>query len=408
MTRFFGSKNLSAWIVFTAIESVYTRDMTLISNNTDLAAVCDRMAKEEFVCVDTEFMRERTYYPILCLIQIAGTDEAVAIDPLAEGISLEPVHALMANPNVMKVFHACRQDMEIFYHQTKSLPSPLFDTQISAMVCGHGESVSYDKLVRKLTGAQVDKSSRFTDWSNRPLSDAQIGYALSDVTHLRTVYEMLSAQLAANGRAHWLEEEFAVVSSLSTYELDPRDAWLRLKVRSGKARFLAIVRELAAYRELEARRRDTPRNRILRDDVLLDIAARAPRTPKDLAKVRNISEQFASGRAGAEIMEAVASALDLPDAECPRVDDNRDTRQPHPAIVELLRVLLKQKSEMHQVAQKLIANAADLDAIAIADDADVAALRGWRKTLFGDDALALKAGRLALSISGDQVKLIAL
>ena len=382
--------------------------MTLISNNIDLAAVCDRMANEEFVCVDTEFMRERTFYPKLCLIQIAGAHEAVAVDPLAEGISLEPVHELMANPDVMKVFHACRQDMEIFYNQTKRLPAPLFDTQIGAMVCGHGESVSYDKLVRKLTGAQVDKSSRFTDWSHRPLSDAQFGYALSDVTHLRMVYEKLAAQLRSNGRESWLEEEFAVVSNPATYELDPRDAWLRLKVRSGKSRFLAVVRELAAYRELEARRRDIPRNRILRDDVLLDIAARAPRTPKDLAKVRNISEQFSTGRAGTEIMEAVARAMDLPDEACPRMDQDRDTRQPHPAIVELLRVLLKQKSEMHQVAQKLIANAADLDAIAIADDADVAALRGWRKKLFGDDALALKAGRLALSVSGDQVKLIAL
>jgi ribonuclease D len=382
--------------------------MTIISNNTDLAAFCDRMAKEEFVCVDTEFMRERTYYPKLCLIQIAGADEAVAVDPLAEGISLEPVHALMANPDVMKVFHACRQDMEIFYYQTKRLPAPLFDTQISAMVCGHGESVSYDKLVRKLTGAQVDKSSRFTDWSNRPLSDAQIGYALSDVTHLRTVYEKLSSQLESNGRESWLDEEFKVVSSPATYELDPQDAWLRLKVRSGKSRFLAVVRELAAYRELEARKRDVPRNRILRDDVLMDIAARAPQVPKDLAKVRNISEQFSTGRAGVEIMEAVARALALSEDECPRLDQDRDARQPHPAIVELLRVLLKQKAEKHQVAQKLIANAADLDAIAIADDADVAALRGWRKKLFGDDALALKAGRLALSISGDQIKLIAL
>lgn len=382
--------------------------MTIISKNADLAAFCDRMAKEKFVCVDTEFMRERTYYSKLCLIQIAGADEAVAVDPLAEGISLEPVHALMANPDVMKVFHACRQDMEIFYYQTKRLPAPLFDTQISAMVCGHGESVSYDKLVRKLTGAQVDKSSRFTDWSNRPLSDAQIGYALSDVTHLRTVYENLSSQLESNGRESWLDEEFKVVSSPATYELDPQDAWLRLKIRSGKSRFLAVVRELAAYRELEARRRDVPRNRILRDDVLMDIAARAPQVPKDLAKVRNISEQFATGRAGVEIMEAVARALGLPEDECPRMDRDKDARQPHPAIVELLRVLLKQKSEKHQVAQKLIANAADLDAIAIDDEANVAALRGWRKKLFGDDALALKAGRLALSISGDQIKLIAL
>ncbi|MDG2285822.1 MAG: ribonuclease D [Alphaproteobacteria bacterium] len=382
--------------------------MTIISNSTELAAFCDRMAKEEFVCVDTEFMRERTYYSKLCLIQIAGTDEAVAIDPLAEGISLEPVHDLMADPNVMKVFHACRQDMEIFYYQTKTLPAPLFDTQIGAMVCGHGESVSYDKLVRKLTGAQVDKTSRFTDWSNRPLTDAQIGYAISDVTHLRTVYEKLAAQLKENGRESWLEEEFEVVTSPSTYELDPRDAWLRLKVRSGKTRFLAVVRELAAYRELEARRRDIPRNRIIRDDVLLDIAARSPREAKDLAKVRNISEQFAGGRSGAEIMEAVGRALAIPEGDCPRIAQSNDSRQPRPAIVELLRVLLKQKSEQHQVAQKLIANAADLEAIAIDDDADVPAMRGWRKTIFGDDALALKAGRLALSASDGEVRLIAL
>jgi ribonuclease D len=382
--------------------------MTLITNTRELAAVCDRLSTEEFVCVDTEFMRERTYYPILCLIQIAGSSEAIAVDPLAEGISLEPVFELMANPAIMKVFHACRQDMEIFYNLTKTLPAPLFDTQIGAMVCGHGESVSYDKLVRKLTGTQIDKSSRFTDWSNRPLSDAQTGYALSDVTHLRTVYELLSAQLSSNGRASWLEEEFAVVTSLGTYELDPQDAWLRLKVRSGKHRFLAVVRELAAYRELEARRRDIPRNRVLRDDVLLDIAARAPRTAKDLAKVRNINEQFAAGRSGTDIMEAVAKALELPDKACPQLTNDNDTRQARPAIVELLRVLLKQKSEEHQVAQKLIANAADLDAIALTDAADVAALRGWRKEIFGNDALALKSGKLALSASGDQVKIITL
>lgn len=358
--------------------------------------------------MDTEFMRERTYYPKLCLIQIAGAKEAFAVDTLADGMDLTPVFELMANPAILKVFHACRQDMEIFFHLTQTLPAPLFDTQIGAMVCGHGESVSYDKLVRKLTGAQVDKSSRFTDWSHRPLSEQQLGYALSDVTHLRTVYERLSAQLASNGRASWLEEEFEVVSSLATYDIDPRNSWLRLKVRSGKRRFLATVRELAAYRELEARRRDVPRNRIIRDDVLMDIAARAPRSANDLAKVRNISSQFASGRAGVEILEVVARALALPEADCPRIDNDIDARQPRSAIVELLRVLLKLKSENHDVAQKLIANAADLDAIALDDNADVPALRGWRRKIFGEDALSLKAGRLALSATGDQVKLVTL
>jgi len=382
--------------------------MTLLTTSDAVAQACGRLSAESFVCVDTEFMRERTYYPKLCLVQVSGEHEAFAIDALAEGMDLAPLFELMDNPEILKVFHACRQDMEIFYHLSGRLPAPLFDTQIGAMVCGHGESVSYDKLVRKLTGARVDKTSRFTDWSHRPLSDTQIGYALSDVTHLRDVYKKLSSELEANGRAHWLEEEFNIVTSPETYNTDPRAAWSRLKIRSGKRRFLAVVRELAAYRETEAQNRDVPRNRILRDDVIMDIAARSPKNPADLSKVRNISPQFASGRGGKEILKTVATALALPESECPEIDTDNDQRQPRPAIVELLRVLLKQKAEEHDVAQKLLANAADLDAIALDDDADVAAMRGWRREIFGEDALALKSGKLALGATGDRVKLIRL
>jgi len=382
--------------------------MSLLTTSDAVTAACERLSKERFVCVDTEFMRERTYYPKLCLVQISGKTEAVAIDTLAKDIDLSPIFVLMANPEILKVFHACRQDMEIFHHLDGKLPNPIFDTQIGAMVCGHGDSVSYDKLVRKLTGSKIDKSSRFTDWSRRPLSDAQIGYALSDVTHLREAYLKLYQELKKNGREHWLEEEFEVVTNPATYNNDPQSAWSRLKIRGGNPRFLAMARALAAYRETEAQRRDLPRNRILRDDVLLDIAARAPKSPSELAKVRNITPQFASGPGGKEILKTVAQAIALPVSECPVIEQDADRRQPRPAIVELLRVLLKHKAEQYAVAQKLVANANDLDAIALNDGADTPALRGWRREVFGEDALSIKSGRLALSVSGEEIKLIRL
>lgn len=382
--------------------------MVPIADSESAAAFCRRLAAERFVCVDTEFMRERTYYPRLCLVQLAGEREAAAIDALAPGIDLGPVLDLMADPGVLKVFHACRQDIEIFHNLAGRVPAPVFDTQVGAMVCGYGDAVSYDKLVRRLTGARIDKTSRFTDWARRPLSEEQIGYALSDVTHLREVYERLSERLRATGRESWLEEEARAVTDPAAFAFDPGEAWRRLKVKNGKPRFLAIARELAAWREAEARRRDIPRGWLLRDDVLLDVAARAPRTPKDLAKVRNITEKFASGRTGEALLAAVGRARDLPEDALPRPEKDPRAGEPAPAIVELLRVLLKLKSEKHDVARKLIASAEDLDAIARDDDADTPALRGWRRGIFGDDALALKRGELALSARDGEVELVRL
>jgi ribonuclease D len=382
--------------------------MTLINNSKELSDVCNRLANEKFLAIDTEFMRERTYYPQLCLIQIAGENEAVIIDALAPNLNLEPLLKLMADEKIIKVFHACRQDMEIFFNLNRKIPTPFFDTQIGAMVCGYGDSVSYDKLVKTLIGIQIDKSSRFTDWSHRPLSKQQLEYALSDVTHLRTVYELLSNKLKKNGRRSWLDEELKVLKNPHIYEVPPDEAWKRLKVKSGKPGFLILVKELSAYREHEARRRDVPRNRIIRDDVLLDIAARSPQSPNDLAKVRNLTTQFAVGKLGQSILQTVQKARQTPESEAPKLQQLENFRQQKSAIVDLLKVLLKLKSEDHDVAQKLIANTADLEEIANNDEANVSALKGWRKDIFGNDALLLKAGKIALSASGDHVELIRL
>ena len=382
--------------------------MSVISDQKELSAVCDKFSREKFICVDTEFMRERTYYPKLCLIQLAGKDEAIAIDPLVKDIDLTPLFGLMANPDVLKVFHACRQDMEIFFNLSGNLPSPLFATQISAMVCGYGEAISYDNLVRKLIGIEIDKSSRFTDWSKRPLTKQQIGYALSDVIYLRNVYENLQTQLRERNRETWLEEEIKIITNPDTYKNDPQNAWRRLKIRSGKPRFIALVHELAAFREMKAQKTNVPRNRILRDDVLLDIAARAPRTIDNLTKVRNISLHFASGSSGGEILAVVKKVLDQPLTNIPNLNPKNNVTKANPAIVELLKVLLKMKCETHEVAQKLIATTQDLEAIATDDNADVIALSGWRRRIFGEDALLLKKGLVALSARGTSVKLIRL
>jgi len=379
--------------------------MILINDSQKLSDMCKRLAKEKFLAIDTEFMRERTYYPQLCLIQIAGENEAVIIDPLEPGLNLEPLLKLMGDEEIVKVFHACRQDMEIFFNLNKKIPTPFFDTQIGAMVCGYGDSVSYDKLVKKLVGIQIDKSSRFTDWSHRPLSTQQLEYALSDVTHLRTVYNLLSKELTKSGRRSWLEEEFKALENPNVYEVRPDDAWKRLKVKNGKPRFLILVRELSAYREREARQRNVPRNRVIRDDVLLDIAARSPQSPNDLAKVRNLTAQFATGKLGQSILQTVQKARKIPELEAPEIQQPESFRQQKSAIVDLLKVLLKLKSEDHDVAQKLIANTSDLEAIANNDEANVSALKGWRRDIFGNDALLLKAGKIALSASGDHVEL---
>lgn len=384
---------------------VYTERMTLISDSAALAAVCERFSGEEFIAVDTEFMRDKTFYAKLCLVQIGGRDEAVAIDTQAPDLDLTPLHDLMTAPNVLKVFHAARQDIEIFVHQADAVPAPLFDTQIAAMVCGFGDAVSYDRLVRGLTGVQLDKTSRFTDWSHRPLSAKQIDYALADVIHLRPVYEKLRRRLEKTGRMPWLSEEMDVLTAIETYRLHPEDSWRRLKTRSTKPKFLTVLRELAAWREVEAQSRDVPRNRILRDDALIDVAAQMPGSPEELSRSRAFNRDSANGRTGRAILEAVARGLARPRDEWPAPTQPKESPQGRTPVADLLRVLLKIKCEEHDVAPKLVASAEELDAIAADDDADVPALRGWRREVFGDAALAVKNGQLAMAYNPDSERI---
>jgi len=382
--------------------------MSLIVDTPALAEFCARQAGTEFITVDTEFMRDRTYWPDLCLVQIAGPEEAAAIDPLAPGIDLAPLFKLMADPAVLKVFHAARQDIEIFYKLMGAVPAPIFDTQVAAMVCGFGESASYETLAGKLAGARIDKSARFTDWAHRPLTERQTQYALSDVVPLRTVYEKLKSRLQRNDRAAWLEEEIKVLIDPATYTLDPRESWRRFKLRGGNRRTLALLRELAAWREIAAQQRNLPRNRVLRDEQVLEIAAHAPSTPADLARTRGLGKGFVDGRFGGEVLEVIRHALALPEGEHPEALPRRETPPGLGPLIDLLRVLLKLRCEEHGVAQKLVADAEDLELIAAEDQADVPALSGWRRELFGSDALDLKHGRLALTAAGSQIRLVRL
>jgi ribonuclease D len=382
--------------------------MTLITTTAELEAFCQRLDGADYITVDTEFMREKTFWPKLCLVQIAGPDHAAAVDPLADGIDLAPLHRLLGDPNLLKVFHAARQDVEIFYNLTGQIPAPLFDTQVAAMVCGFGESVGYETLIAKLAGARVDKSSRFTDWSQRPLTDRQLTYALSDVTHLRPAFEKLRKRLNRTGRAHWLDEEMSVLTDPATYRVDPDEAWKRLKVRTDNPRFLAILKEVAAWREREAQRKDIPRSRVLRDEALLEIASHAPTTVDDLARTRGLGRSVAEGRWGTELLAAVERGIQMPPEERPTGEPRLELPPGLTPIVELLRVLLKMKCEDEQVASKLVANANDLEAIAADDNAPVPALRGWRRELFGEAALALKHGRMGLAIQGKRVTLVPL
>ncbi len=382
--------------------------MKVIATTAALEKFCAEAMTARYVTVDTEFMRENTYYPKLCLLQIASADDAVLVDPLADGIDLAPVFALMAAPQVLKVFHAARQDIEIFVHLSGAVPAPIFDTQIAGMVCGFGDAISYDRLVKSVVGVEIDKSSRFTDWARRPLGDRQLTYALSDVTHLRLVFEALEERLRANGREPWLADEMVVLTDPATYVVAPEDAWRRLKLRNPKPRTLAVLRELAALRENEARRRDLPRNRVLRDEVLTEIAASVPSTPKELARARSISDNVAKGKLGQGILEAVRRGANSDRNSWPRPPAATPPRRGREPVVELLRVLLKLKAEEHGVAQKLIANMADLDLIADDDDADVPALSGWRREIFGDAAIALKHGGVALTIRDGEIAPITL
>lgn len=380
--------------------------MQVITTTNALSELCARLAPHEFITVDTEFMREKTYYSRLCLIQVASHDEAAIIDPLAEGLDLDPLLQLMADERVLKVFHAARQDIEIFYQLMKSVPGPLFDTQIAAMACGHGDQVGYEPLVREVTGAQVDKGSRFTDWAKRPLSEKQLTYALGDVTHLVNVYEALIRELKETGREKWVEEEMSALNDPKLYYTDPDEAWMRIKIRNMRAREVAILKEAAAWREREAISRDVPRSRILKDDGLIEVSRSAPETSKDLAALRAIPGGFERSRAGQTLIEAVKKAKALPDDKRPEKPKHEHRQPAPPDVLDLLRVLLKRQSEHYGVAPKLLASAADLEAIAVSDDADVPAMKGWRREVFGDIALRLKHGELALGLKGKKVRLI--
>lgn len=383
-------------------------DPSPITATQDLARFCASLATVPYVTVDTEFMRETTYWPKLCLIQLAGPEEARVIDPLADGLSLEPLFELLRNRAVLKVFHAARQDLEIFTKLMGEVPAPLFDTQVAAMVCGFGDQVSYEQLASKLAGAQIDKSSRFTDWARRPLTDKQVLYALSDVTHLRKAYEKLDSRLEKSGRAHWLSAEMAILSDPATYELPPENAWKRLRPRTTKPEYLAVLQAAAAWREVEARNRDIPRQRIIRDETLMEIAAHPPRAPEDLERMRGLSKGFAEGKMGAGLLAAIAAKLAAPRDTWPVVEREPELPRGIGPLVELLKVLLKMKCDEHDVAQKLVASSSDLDRIAADDAADVPALQGWRRELFGNDALRLKHGELALAANGTRIKLVEL
>lgn len=381
--------------------------MTLVTENAALARFCAEQRAASFIAIDTEFIRERTYWPILCLVQVAGPKAAAAIDALAPGIDLTPLLALMADPAVLKVFHAARQDVEIFFNLSGAVPEPLFDTQVAAMVCGFGDAASYETLVSKLAQTSLDKSSRFTDWSNRPLTERQIRYALADVVHLRTVYEKLQQRLASNGRASWFAEEMAGLTDTATYRSDPRDAWRRFRLRGRvDPGFFGVLRELAAWRETAARQRNLPRGRIMRDEAVLEIAAHIPKTIDALARTRSLGRGVAEGKLGSEILEAVQRGLSEAAALAPPSPAKTDVPAGVGPLVDLLRVLLKQRCEEHQVAQKLVASAEDLEMIAADDNAPIPALSGWRHEIFGKDALALKNGALALTVRGSRVALV--
>jgi ribonuclease D len=377
--------------------------MSLITTSADLAALCERLSAHPYVTVDTEFLRETTFWPKLCVIQLASDDEAAAIDALADGIDLTPFLDLMRNPAILKVFHAARQDIEIIWKMSGSTPQPLFDTQVAAMVCGFGDQVSYEQLAGSLANAKIDKSSRFTDWSRRPLTEAQTVYALADVTHLRTVYKKLASKLEKSDRAQWLSEEISFLSAVETYEQKPENAWLRLRSRARKPRDLAVLMELAAWREQEAQSRDVPRSRVLKDDTLLDVAMAAPDSIEALGRLRTIPQGYERSKTGVDIVACVTRVLERDPTTWPRPERDRPATNGANAVVQLLKVLLQSVSERHHVASKMIATVDELEQIASDDNADVPSLKGWRFELFGQQALDLKAGRVALSAENGRV-----
>lgn len=372
-------------------------DITIITTTDHLTAFCTEAAKSRYVTIDTEFIRERTYYPKLCLIQVACEKEAVIIDPLAEGIDLAPLHILLNDASTLKVFHAARQDLEIFYYMLGCIPHPIFDTQVAAMVCGFGESISYDGLVQQLAGEKLDKSSRFTNWEQRPLTHKQLSYALADVVHLRTVYDKLHEKLAANGREAWIEEEMAVLLDPVTYDPKPEDAWRRLKIRTRAPKFLAALQAAAAWRETLAQEMDLPRGRVLKDETLADIAASHPKNLDELYRLRGMNKGLNKTKLQ-ELVDSVLAARDLPRSQCPELPDGIIVPPTAGAAIELLRVLLKRQCDKQDVAQKLVANRSDLEYIAIGRLKDTALAHGWRWEVFGKHAAALLNGELAMAL----------
>ncbi|MDX8348836.1 ribonuclease D [Cognatiyoonia sp. IB215446] len=385
--------------------------MKKVTTTDALAAFCAEAAKRPYVTVDTEFLRERTYYSKLCLVQLAYQDEtgedAVLVDPLEEGLSLAPLYDLFRDVGVVKVFHAARQDLEIFFVDAGVIPEPLFDTQVAAMVCGFGEQVGYETLVRKIAKSSLDKSSRFTDWSRRPLTEAQAKYALADVTHLRDIYEYLSDRLQKSGRKKWVAEEMALLKDPATYQSDPDEAWRRIKTRTTSGRFLAIVRELARFREAYAQERNIPRNRVFKDDALVELASTKPQTEQDLGRSRLLLREARKGDIAEGIIASIKAGLAVAPEDMPQADQSRAKLQVNPALADMLRVLLKSKTDDEGVAQKLIASSADLDALA-AGDRDVPALKGWRREVFGQDAIRLCEGQVGLAVKGQKVVTVTL
>ncbi len=380
--------------------------MQIVTSTEALSDLCNRLSSHPYITIDTEFLRENTFWPELCLVQIASDDESAIIDPLADGMDLAPLFQLLQNEDVLKVFHAGRQDLEIFHHLSGSVPMPIFDTQVAAMVCGFGESVGYDTLVTKITGKGIDKSSRFTDWSRRPLTERQLKYAEADVTHLRKVYKYLRKQLEKSGRSHWLTSEMAILESPETYFIPPENAWKRIKARSNKPRFFAILQAIAAWREEQAHYQDIPRSRILRDEALLEIASNPPKDAEKLSHVRGIGKKFAEGKMGAGLLAAIRKGQELPDDQCPSVPQKTPPPKGLGPLMDLLKVLLKSRCEEAGVAQKLICNSQDLEKIAADSNADIPALKGWRYEVFGQHALALKEGKIAFTAENNRIRII--
>jgi ribonuclease D len=371
--------------------------MHLITRQEELETVIGELSRSDFVTVDTEFIRETTFWPELCLIQMAAPGVTALVDPLAPGLDLAPFFRLMADERILKVFHAARQDVEIIYHLGKIIPTPMFDTQVAAAVCGFGDSVSYDQLVQKVTGARIDKTSRFTDWRHRPLSDKQLEYALADVTHLIDVYQHLKSELERENRAHWLNEEMSVLTSPETYDPDPEDAWKRLKMRVRKPQELAIMQAVATWREYEARERNVPRGRVLKDDAIFEIAQQAPRDAAALARLRTTPKGWERSSTAAGVLAAVNKALEIPKDQLPKLPKQVQQAEGTSAAAELLKVLLKIVAEQQGVAPKVLASSDDVEKIAASgENADVPAMHGWRREVFGERALALVRGEIAL------------